>query len=99
MICDLPSSHMIDGVACRGARAMLGLSQNELCGIAGCARKLLNDFENDIRIPSQDKRIEIRRALEGAGAKFFLSNTGIIVGVRLGAASSKSPRAKAFVQE
>jgi transcriptional regulator with XRE-family HTH domain len=88
---------MIDGVACRGARAMLGLSQNELCEIAGCARKLLNDFENDIRTPSQNKRIEIRRALEGAGAKFFISSTGIVVGVRPGSASGKSPRAKAFI--
>jgi transcriptional regulator with XRE-family HTH domain len=87
---------MIDGVACRGARAMLGVSQNELCELAGCARKLLNDFENDIRIPSQEKRQQIRRALENAGAMFFSSSTGVVVGVRVGAASGKSPRAKGF---
>jgi transcriptional regulator with XRE-family HTH domain len=75
---------------------MLGLSQNELCELAGCARKLLNDFENDIRIPSQEKRQQIRRALENTGAMFFWSSTGIIVGVRSGAASGKSPRAKGF---
>ncbi len=97
MIYDLPPTQTIDGVACRGARAMLGLSQNELCEAAGCARKLLNDFENDIRVPGQEKRDQIRRALETAGARFYLSETGIVVGVRLGAASGKSARAKAFI--
>ena len=96
MIYDLPPGQIIDGIACRGARAMLGLSQNELCEIAGCARKHLNDFENDIRVPSEDKRIEIRRALEDAGARFFISGSGIAVGVRPGAGSGRSPRAKAF---
>jgi transcriptional regulator with XRE-family HTH domain len=76
---------------------MLGLSQNELSEAAGCARKLLNDFENDIRVPGQEKRDQIRRALEMAGARFYLSETGIVVGVRLGAASSKSARAKGFI--
>jgi DNA-binding XRE family transcriptional regulator len=97
VIYDLPPTEMIDGVACRGARAMLGLSQNELCEVAGCARKLLNDFENDIRTPSQEKRNQIRHALEAAGARFYLSNTGIVIEVRTGAASGKSPRAKAFI--
>lgn len=75
---------------------MLGLTQNELSNAAGCARKLLNDFENDIRIPSLEKRDQIRHALETAGALFYLSDTGIVIGVRRNLASGKSARAKSF---
>jgi transcriptional regulator with XRE-family HTH domain len=78
---------------------MLGLSQEEVCAQAGCARKTLTDFENDIRLPSQEKILDIRRALELSGAQFFVSDNGIAVGVRSGRASSRTARAKAFKQE
>jgi transcriptional regulator with XRE-family HTH domain len=93
---DLPLETLIDGFICRGARAMLGLSQNELCGLAKCGRKLLNDFENDIRVPSEEKRRQIRRALEEAGEKFYVFDIEILIGLRPGAGAGKSPRAKGY---
>jgi transcriptional regulator with XRE-family HTH domain len=93
----LPPDQLINGSLCRGARSMLGLSQGGLSQRAGCGRKLLNDFENDIHIPSPDKIRDIRRALEECGA-VFLSTTrgvGVAVTVEPGSALSKSPRARA----
>jgi transcriptional regulator with XRE-family HTH domain len=96
MIRELPREVMIDGIACRGARTMLGLSQSELSDLAGCGRKLLNDFENDIRVPSAEKRNDIRRALEDTGAQFFIVNDLVAVAIKPGRASVRSVRAKAF---
>jgi transcriptional regulator with XRE-family HTH domain len=75
---------------------MLGLSQEQVCAQAGCGRKLLNDFENDIRVPSIEKILDIRRALEQSGAQFFLTEIGIAVGVRSGSASARSARARGY---
>ncbi|WP_162003445.1 helix-turn-helix domain-containing protein [Microvirga tunisiensis] len=75
---------------------MLGISQEEVCKRAQCGRKLLNDFENKIRIPSPEKISDLRRALEEAGARFFMTDIGIAVAVHPERASARSPRARAL---
>jgi DNA-binding XRE family transcriptional regulator len=92
----LASDQLINGLICRGARSMLGLSQEDLSERAGCGRKLLNDFENDIHVPSADKVLDLRRTLEECGAVFLSTNDGIgiAVTVEVGSAWSKSPRAR-----
>ncbi|WP_199266592.1 helix-turn-helix domain-containing protein [Antarcticirhabdus aurantiaca] len=72
----------IDGAACRGARAMLGISQTDLCRLARCGRNLLNDFERGGHVPRASSVARIRAALEGAGAVFVDAGDGtVLVGV------------------
>lgn len=61
---------------CRGARAMLGWSQDELARAANVARQTIADFERGARIPIHNNLISIRRTLERAGIE-FLSENGI----------------------
>lgn len=63
---------------CRGARAMLGWSQDELAKAANVARQTVADFERGARIPIANNLISIGRALEGAGIEFLPEN-----GIRL----------------
>lgn len=88
-----------DGALCRGARALLGISQTELSTAASCGRKLVNDFENNLSLPKAAKIASIRMALEDAGAVFIRIDDMMMVGVRPGQASSRSARARVFVAE
>ena len=99
MIRAMAAGESIDGVACRGARSMIGLSQSELCELAGCGRKLLNDFENGIRVPSLEKVLDIRLALESVGARFFTTENGTAVTVVAGSAYDRSARARGFAPD
>lgn len=74
---------VFDGVACRGARTMLGLTQTELCAKAGVGRNTLNDFEMLTRQPRASNVEKIRRALEALGADFpDLGDGTVVVRVR-----------------
>lgn len=86
----------IDGLACRGARAMLGVSQVALAQAAGCGRNLLNDFENGVRVPRVGSAVRIREALEGLGAVFLHCQGGIAVGVVANVAAVRTPRARSI---
>ena len=68
----------IDGVLCRGARAMLGLSQTRLSEMTGLSRHLLNEFENGLRVPREYNVDSIKAALEAAGAMFIEGADGIL---------------------
>lgn len=94
-----PSEIPIDGVACRGARAMLGVSQAEVCDRAGCGRSLLNDFENGLRVPKASSALRIREALEALGAVFVEHRGRYAVSVDPAAASVKTPRARTIAGE
>lgn len=61
---------------CRGARAMLGWSQEELARAANVARQTIADFERGARMPITNNLVSIRRTLESAGIE-FLSENGI----------------------
>lgn len=92
----MPEYPPIDGIACRGARAMLGISQGKLCERAGCGRSLLNDFENGLRVPKASSAARIREALEALGAVFIAHGERYAVGVRLATASEKTARGQSI---
>lgn len=85
----------LDGVAVRGARAMLGMSQAQLCEAAGCGRNLLNDWENGLKVPGATKIADVRAALEAAGAEFFdEGGRGFAVRVDRSRAAGRTPRGR-----
>lgn len=90
----LASDAPIDGVACRGARAMLGLSQTDLSKTSQCSRNLLNDFENGVRVPRDRNVARIREALEEMGAVFIDCGGSVGVWIEPGVASARTPRAR-----
>ena len=92
----MPGDQPIDGVACRGARAMLGISQGKVCERAGCGRSLLNDFENGLRVPKASSVARIREALEALGAVFIAHGERYAVGVRAAAASERTARGRSM---
>jgi len=59
---------------CRAARALLRWSQRELADHAGVARKTVADFEAGERQLRLRTRLDITRALEGAGLEFTWLN-------------------------
>jgi DNA-binding XRE family transcriptional regulator len=61
---------------CRGARAMLGWSQDDLARAANVARQTIADFERGARTPIANNLISIVKALEKAGIA-VLSDNGI----------------------
>ncbi|RWA74057.1 MAG: helix-turn-helix domain-containing protein [Mesorhizobium sp.] len=61
---------------CRGARAMLGWSQDELAKAANVARQTIADFERGARVPIANNIASIRHTLERAGIE-FLSDNGV----------------------
>lgn len=67
---------------CRGARAMLGWKQAELCAAAHVSKMTLADFEGEKRTPHPRTLDAIRSALEAAGA-IFIEENGEGPGVRL----------------
>lgn len=90
----LQSDAPIDGVACRGARAMLGLSQVDLSKFSQCSRQTINDFENGVRVPRDRNVARIREALEEMGAVFLDCGGSVAVRVDPGLASARTPRAR-----
>jgi transcriptional regulator with XRE-family HTH domain len=67
---------------CRGARAMLSWSRDELAAAAKVAVRTLVDFERGARRPHDRTLRDIRAALEEAGVMFIDANGGG-AGVRL----------------
>ncbi|WP_436249470.1 helix-turn-helix domain-containing protein [Mesorhizobium amorphae] len=61
---------------CRGARAMLGWSQNQLAEAAGVSRATVVDFERGLRIPHRNNLTAIQQSLETAGIEFISENGG-----------------------
>ena len=72
----------ITAAKCRGARAMLGVSQTELAQQANVSRQTIVDFERGARTPYANNLLAIRAALETAGVEFIEENGGG-AGVRL----------------
>ena len=67
---------------CRGARAMLGLSQSELEAASQVTKKTIADFERGATRPQPRTLGALRAALEAAGIEFIPANGGG-AGVRL----------------
>ena len=73
---------IITAEQCRGARAMLGWSRDELAAAAKVAVRTLVDFERGARRPHDRTLRDIRGALEEGGVEFISENGGG-AGVRL----------------
>ena len=67
---------------CRGARALLDLTQPDLAKAARLGLSTIVDFERERRQVSEEAVTAIRKALEGAGVEFIDANGGG-AGVRL----------------
>ena len=67
---------------CKAARALLGMSQNELLSLASITGKTLSDYESGKTRPYSRTLDAIREALEAAGVEFIAENGGG-AGVRL----------------
>lgn len=61
---------------CRAARALLGISQEQLCEIAGVTRAPLADFEGGKTKPYARTLGAIKAALEVSGVEFIDENGG-----------------------
>ena len=56
---------------CRGARAMLNWSQDELSKKAHVARATIADFEREVRKPIANNLLAIKKTLEKGGIEFI----------------------------
>lgn len=64
---------------CRAARAILGLSQEELASRSGVGKKTIADYENTSRSPHGRTLMAIRVALIDSGANFSCEGDVVIV--------------------
>lgn len=71
----------MEGRHVKGARAMLGLSQTELCKAAGINRQTLMDIERDAGDPKRSSLRAVEDALAQHGARFSDDGREISVAV------------------
>jgi DNA-binding XRE family transcriptional regulator len=76
------SPDRLSAAQCRGARAMIGWSQNQLSEAAKVSRQTVVDFERGARTPYPNNLTALRTALEAAGV-IFVDENGEGPGVRL----------------
>jgi transcriptional regulator with XRE-family HTH domain len=76
---------------CRGARALLDLTQPQLAKAAQVGLSTVVDFERERRSVSQDAVERMQQALEAAGIQFIDENGGG-AGVRLRKPSIRIPK-------
>ncbi len=72
----------ITAAQARGARAMLGISQEDMASMAGISRKTLTTFEANEAGVKPGTMEKVQAALEEAGAVFIQSDVGVGVMVR-----------------
>lgn len=73
---------LISPSQCRGARALLDMTQPQLASLAGIGLSTVVDFEKRRRTVSNDAVAKLQKALENAGVVFIAENGGG-AGVRL----------------
>ncbi|MGO4831126.1 multiprotein-bridging factor 1 family protein [Rhizobiaceae sp. 2RAB30] len=67
-------THILTMEQCRGARAMLGWSQDDLAREANVARQTVADFERGARMPIANNLASMATALEAAGIELLVDN-------------------------
>lgn len=67
---------MINPSQCRGARALLGITQQQLADLAGISKRTVIEFEGGIRVPLITTSRSLQWALENAGIEFLRGNGG-----------------------
>lgn len=75
---------------CRAARAILGISQDDLAQRSKVAKATIANFEAGNRRPYDRTLDDLRRALEAAGVEFIPENGGG-AGVRLARSGKPAP--------
>ena len=73
------STENVDNITadqCRGARAVLNMTQPQLASAAGLGLSTIVDFERSRRAVSSEAIHAMRRALERAGVEFIDENGG-----------------------
>lgn len=73
---DRLGNFLVSPAQCRGARGMLGWSQDQLSEAAKISRATIADFERGERTPTATNLIAIREAFEKAGLEFIPENGG-----------------------
>ena len=66
----------ISPAQCRGARAMVGMSQPELATAARVGLSTVSNFEQGKSVPMAKNMLDIIAALESAGVEFVEENGG-----------------------
>lgn len=66
----------ISPAQCRGARALLDMTQPQLADSANVGLSTIVDFERERREVSADAIAKIQQALESAGIEFITQNGG-----------------------
>lgn len=64
---------------CRGARGVLGWTQEQLAQAAGVSRPTVKDFERGARTPHPSNILSICKAIESAGVSFIIDETGSVL--------------------
>lgn len=67
---------MINPSQCRAARALLGITQQQLADLAGISKRTVIEFEGGIRVPLTSTSRSLQWALENAGIEFLRGNGG-----------------------
>ena len=73
---DKLGNFLVSPAQSRGARGMLGWSQDQLAEAAKVSRATIADFERGERTPTAANLIAIREAFERAGLEFIPENGG-----------------------
>ena len=84
-------SMSITGAQCRAARALVEWTREKLASNSDVDASVIEEFERQITIPSQDVCDTLQTTLENAGAVFIAENGGG-VGVRLKLSRSEVKR-------
>jgi transcriptional regulator with XRE-family HTH domain len=66
----------LNAAQCRAARALIGISQEELAARSKVAKATIANFEAGRRMPYDRTLADLRTALEAAGVEFIDENGG-----------------------
>jgi transcriptional regulator with XRE-family HTH domain len=94
---ELPAEDGLPSVLISSGRELLGLSQEQLHVLGGVSKKVINDYENELRPQNPEITARLRAALEQAGARFVRGNgfVGVVTELDRDAAMRRSRDRKA----
>lgn len=90
---------MTRGIQIRAARALLGLTQEELASLSDISLPTIKDFERGIRVPRRRTLRDLRQTLEGLGIQFLDADDGGVGVMLSGEALARQDAAKGTAEE